>query len=79
MKIEDFKKIVETLQQVEEKQQEFYDLGIDVVSGMLLSPFYSVIDTLLEEIYGKDGAEWIHWALYENDFFRGGLEAKDED
>jgi hypothetical protein len=43
----------------------------------LVDPYYMIIDRLMKEVYGEEGADWFNWFCFENDFGTKGLEAWD--
>jgi hypothetical protein len=47
------------------KLDELYALGIDLIN--FTDDSNNVIDTLFKVYYGKEGADWIDWYLYERD------------
>lgn len=65
MTLEVFTEILNKIRKQSEKQDALYKLEIDLVNYS--DGYTSVIDMLLEIYYGKEGAEWIEWYLYERD------------
>lgn len=77
MKLEDFKKLIQTLKEADTQIDDAYKAKIDLID--FVDVYHGVITLLLKEIYGEEGEDYLSWWLYENDFGRGGLEAYDED
>ena len=63
MKLEVFKHILNTLKSQEEKIDNAYKAGIDLIN--MVDEYCNVINTLFGVYYGKEGKEWIEWYLYE--------------
>ena len=65
MKLEVFTEILNKLRKQSDKEHALYVLDIDVSN--LSDDYMSVINILLEIYYGKEGADWIGWYLWERD------------
>jgi len=65
MKLEVFTEILNKLRKQSDKEHALYVLDIDTIN--FSDNYTSVINILLEVYYGKDGADWISWYLYERD------------
>ena len=65
MKLEVFAEILNKLKKQSDKQDALYDLDVDLINYS--DDHNSVIDMLLEIYYGKEGADWISWYLWERD------------
>ena len=65
MKLEVFTEILNKLRKQSDKEHALYVLDIDVSN--LSDDYMSVINILLEIYYGKEGANWISWYLWERD------------
>jgi len=65
MKLEVFTEILNRLRKQSDKEHALYVLDIDTIN--FSDNYTSVINILLEIYYGKDGADWISWYLYERD------------
>ena len=65
MKLEVFAEILNKLKKQSDKQDALYDLDVDLINYS--DDHNSVIDILLEVYYGKEGADWISWYLWERD------------
>lgn len=76
MTLENFQKIIDTLQKESDTIGELYQKKVDLIE--FVDPYHSVISLLLKEIYGEEGNDWFSWFCHENDFGRGNLEAWDE-
>ena len=76
MTYENFLKVVLGLKAESERLDKLYQLGIDLIN--FSDPYNTIIHTLLLEVYGEQGCDWISWFCYENDFGQKGLAAWDE-
>ena len=65
MKLEVFTEILNKLRKQSDKEHALYVLDIDTIN--FSDNYTSVINILLEVYYGKDGADWISWYLWERD------------
>jgi hypothetical protein len=65
MKLEVFTEILNRLRKQSDKHDILYELDIDLIN--FSDDHASVINILLEVYYGKDGADWISWYLWERD------------
>jgi len=65
MKQEVFIHILDKLRNKSKKLDELYALGIDLIN--FTDDSSEIINILLEVYYGKEGADWIDWYLYERD------------
>ena len=65
MKLEVFTEILNKLKKQSDKEHALYVLNVDVSN--LSDDYMSVINILLEIYYGKEGADWIAWYLWERD------------
>ena len=65
MKLEVFTEILNKLRKQSDKEHALYVLDVDVSN--LSDDYMSVINILLEIYYGKEGADWISWYLWERD------------
>jgi len=65
MKLEVFTEVLNRLRKQSDKEHELYALDIDLVNYS--DDHNSVINILLEVYYGKEGADWIGWYLWERD------------
>lgn len=63
-----FTKIVDSLKAHEKRNAAAVDLKIDLID--YCDDLHTVIDILLEEAYGKDGADWFNWFRFESDYGR---------
>jgi len=77
MNFEQFKTVIEALENIRERSHSIYQLGIDLMNYD--EPNHKVISTLLESIFKEEGKDWIDWYLYERKGFDDKiLEAWDE-
>jgi len=65
MKLEVFTEILNKLRKQSNKQDALYALDVDLINYS--DDHNSVINILLEVYYGREGADWISWYLYERD------------
>ena len=65
MKLEVFTEIINKLSKQSDKEHALYVLDVDVSN--LSDDYMSVINILIEIYYGKEGANWISWYLWERD------------
>ena len=75
MKYEDFLFVGLQLQKQDKVINKLNELNMDVMD--LVDPYYMIIDRLMKEVYGEEGADWFNWFCFENDFGTKGLEAWD--
>jgi len=66
MQYKNFSKIVLSIKKASENSSKAHKIGIDLFD--FNDDLNSAIHILLEEVYGKDGAEWFYWFCYESDF-----------
>jgi hypothetical protein len=77
MKLEVFTEILNKLRKQSDKEHALYVLDVDLIN---YSDYHkSVIDMLLEIYYGKEGADWISWYLWERDPVGDQYQATDKD
>jgi len=72
-----FTKILNDMQVLQDKATELYKLGVNIYD-LILDPYWGVINSLIEEIYGTEGLEWIEWWSCDADFGEKDMKAKDE-
>lgn len=77
MKLEDFKKLIQTLKEADTQIDEAYKAKVDLID--FVDVYHGSITILLKEIYGEEGEDWFTWFVYENNFGEGPLEAYDKD
>ena len=65
MKREVFIHVLDKIRTKSKKIDELYALGIDLIN--FSDDSNEVINILLEVYYGKEGADWISWYLWERD------------
>lgn len=75
MKYEDFLFVGLQLQKQDRIIDKLNELNMDVMD--LVDPYYMIVDKLMREVYGEEGADWFSWFCFENDFGTKGLEAWD--
>jgi hypothetical protein len=60
-----FTHILNALRDNSKRIDGLYELGIDLIN--FSDDYNKVIDTLIKVYYGKEGADWIDWYLWERD------------
>jgi hypothetical protein len=63
MPLKTFEEIIQKLKNYQNLIHDAYKLGIDLIG--LTDDLDSVVRLLFQEIYGKNGWEWIEWFVYE--------------
>lgn len=69
MNYEQFKTIIETLQEVSDRSHSIYKLGVDLMNYD--EPYHKAISTLLDSVFNDVGRGWVDWYLYERPGFNG--------
>jgi hypothetical protein len=77
MKLEVFTEILNRIKKQSDKEHALYALDIDITN--FSDDYSTVIDMLLEVYYGKEGAEWIGWYMWERDPVGDQYQATDKD
>lgn len=77
MKLEVFTEILNKLRKQSDKEHALYVLDVDLIN--FSDDYTSVINILLEIYYGKEGADWIAWYLWERDPVGDQYQATDKD
>lgn len=65
MKLEVFTEILNKLKKQSDKHDVLYELDIDITN--FSDDYAIVIEILLQVYYGKVGAEWISWYMWDRD------------
>ena len=65
MKLEVFTEILNKLRKQSDTEHALYQLDVDVIN--FSDDYTSIINILLEVYYGKEGADWIGWYMWERD------------
>ena len=65
MKLEVFTEILNKLRKQSDKEHALYQLDVDVIN--FSDNYTTVIEILLQVYYGKEGADWISWYMWERD------------
>jgi hypothetical protein len=77
MTYENFERIILNLQKTHDHANILYSHGIDITQ--VTDGLHSIIENLLNVIFGDEGAGWIDWFMYEKEFgTREDLKAWDE-
>jgi hypothetical protein len=58
-----FEKLISELQSTSDRYSKLYNLGVDLINYD--EPNQKIISLLMEEIFEKEGKDWIDWYLYE--------------
>jgi hypothetical protein len=66
MTYEDFLAVGLRLQKQDMVRSELMKLGVDVLD--LCGPYDEIVNILIKEVYGEQGADWFSWFCYESDF-----------
>ena len=77
MRQEVFTHILDKIRDKSKRIDELYTLGIDLINFSDDSD--EVINILLKVYYGKEGADWIDWYLWEQNLKGGKYQATDKD
>ena len=77
MRQEVFTHILDKIRDKSKRIDELYELGIDLIN--FSDDSNEVINILLEVYYGKEGADWISWYLWEHDLNGDQYQATDKD
>lgn len=77
MKLKEFVSFVERMQAVQNRSQELYKLSIDLIEYD--NTYHEVINSLLVQLYGEEGYDWVMWYFYDCDFGAKDMEARDKD
>ena len=70
MKLEKFTKLIEGIERRREQVGKAYDIGLDLLS-FDDDYFSDVLGPLMEEVFGKEGVDWINWYVYERESLDG--------
>jgi hypothetical protein len=81
MELKEFQNLLEKYKAFSDKLSELYNLGFDFYEGKfeLMSDVEKMFDITIDSHYAKEGVDWIDWFIYENDYGKRKLEAKDGD
>lgn len=66
MKYEDFLFVGLQLQKQDKVIDKLNEFNVDLIH--LVDPYHMIIDKLIKEVYGEEGADWFSWFCYEADF-----------
>ena len=64
MTYENFLKVIMSQRKMEQKVQKAYDIKIDLID--FVDEYSVMTQTLLTEIYTKEGYDWYSWFCWEN-------------
>jgi len=81
MQQKEFKKLLKRYKALSNKLSKLHDIGFDFYEGKfeLMSDIEKMFDISIESHYNEKGVDWINWFVYENDYGKNKLEAKDGD
>lgn len=63
MKYKDFETIITSMQELQKRDTQLNDLGVDLLEYNEL--FYKTIELLMRKAFSAYHVEWIEWFLYE--------------
>lgn len=66
MEYSTFSQIVLRLKAHDEKIQKLYKMGVDLID--FNDELQTIINLLIKEVYGEEGADWFSWFCYESDY-----------
>jgi hypothetical protein len=66
MEYKKFAQMITLLKDHEKKVSQAYKLGIDIFD--VHESLQVIIEMLFEEVYGKEGADWISWFRFESEY-----------
>lgn len=66
MKYKDFLFVGLQLQKQDRVIDKLNELNMDIIN--LVDPYYMIVDRLIREVYGEEGADWFSWFCYEADY-----------
>jgi hypothetical protein len=81
MLLNEFQNLLEKYKSYSNKLSELHDLGFDFYEGkfQLISDVEKILDISIASHYNEKGIDWVNWFIYENDYGKNNLEAKDGD
>jgi hypothetical protein len=66
MKYKEFSEIIDRLKEYDSSVQKAHKVGIDVYD--FADGLHRIINILIEEVYGEEGADWFNWFCYEAEY-----------
>ena len=66
MKYKEFSKIIDRLKEYDSSVQKAHKVGIDVYD--FADGLHQIIDILIKEVYGEEGADWFGWFCYDSEY-----------
>ena len=81
MQLKEFKKLLKRYKAFSKKLSDLHDIGFDFYEGKfeLMSDVEKMLDISISSHYNEKGIDWVNWFIYENDYGKNNLEAKDGD
>lgn len=77
MTYEKFGYLIHLLKEIGESVHAANSIKVDLIE--FVDPYHNIITSLLKEIYGDEGEDWISWYCYERGFGAKELQAFDKD
>ena len=71
MKFDQFKELIESLEEASERSHALYKLGVDLMDYNEV--YHKINHILLENVFDEEGRGWIDWFLYERPGFSGNV------
>lgn len=70
MEYNSFLKLMLGYKKISEDISDLYDIGVDLLEGRykISEEVASLFITAMESHYGKEGADWVSWFVWENDW-----------
>jgi len=80
MLLNELENLLKKYKALSDKLSELHDLGFDFYEGKfpLMSDMEFIFELTLKSHYTQQGADWVNWFVYETDYGKKDMEAKDE-
>ena len=66
MEYKEFSEIIKRLKEYDSSVQKAHKVGIDVYD--FADGLHQIINILIKEVYGEEGADWFSWFCYESEY-----------
>jgi hypothetical protein len=66
MEYKEFSEIIDRLKEYDSSVQKAHKVGIDVYD--FADGLHHIINILIKEVYGVEGADWFSWFCYESEY-----------
>ena len=66
MEYKEFSEIIDRLKEYDSSVQKAHKVGIDVYD--FSDGLHHIINILIKEVYGEEGADWFGWFCYESEY-----------